>query len=179
MGSDLPSAGRSLSLRSVGLPRCGGLQHAGEHSGRPAAQRPGRGGKPLGEGSPSRTSLLATPNILNSSYAQRRQESGVRRMLPDYRVGLDLYEHLRRDQPRHLDHAGRRTYLPEHLAVRPPDLLPAIDIRHVDPRLKASLSHLAAQPPGCRGPASPARTGRFRAHKVPVLTRSGRPGDIH
>src|SRR5207249_11069325 len=48
-----------------------------------------------------------------------------------FRLALD--EHLGRDQPLHPDHARRRTDGAERLTVRPADLLPVIDVDHVDP----------------------------------------------
>src|SRR3990172_4622126 len=47
---------------------------------------------------------------------------------------LDLDQHPRVRQAAHLHHAGRRLHLPERLSVRPRRLLPAADVRQVDPR---------------------------------------------
>jgi len=46
-----------------------------------------------------------------------------------HRVGFDLDEHIRVDQPLDLEHRGRRPMLAEELGVGPPELLPARDIR--------------------------------------------------
>src|SRR4051794_12568480 len=64
--------------------------------------------------------------------AQRPERDGS--AAGDVRVGLDLDHHPRLEQRGHLDERGRRADVPEDLAMRPADLLPARGVGHVDPR---------------------------------------------
>jgi len=63
----------------------------------------------------------------------------------DYRVGLDLDQHVRIDESRHLDHRGGRRMVPESLPVRFADFGPAPDVRDKHAR----ANHVLEATAGC------------------------------
>src|SRR5512132_1713387 len=73
---------------------------------------------------PMLASLVAAAQRLGEWAVPLRQD----------RVGLHLHEPPRVEEPVHHDHRARRTDVREHLAVRPPDLLPVAGVGQVGPR---------------------------------------------
>ncbi len=95
------------------------------------------------------------------------------------RVGLDLHQHLWRDQFTHLHHARRRPNVLEEFAVSAPDLLPLRDIDHVDARADDVL-HCGSGPLQ-RGLDVSKRLERLHvgiagAHNLSIGTRGCRAG---
>src|SRR2546426_1125096 len=107
-----------------------------------------------------------------------------RAALPSWKDGfrLDLDEDLGAHQPPDLDHRRRRTDVAEGLRVRPPDLLPVVDVHHVHPR----ADHVPkAQTGGGQGRFDvPEGLRRLRiripeAYDVPLRVRGGGPRGPH
>src|SRR5436190_19125879 len=139
--------GSMRSARTIESPRSDGRGETNSPSSRPASSRR-QAARGFGGFTPaataeartaaphaSATAAIQARDLMSTTHAHPRPGSRPARLpIRDVRLGFDLHQHVRGDQPPYLNQAGRREDGSEKLAVRLADRLPVIDVDDVHAR---------------------------------------------